>query len=720
MPRPLSVHIVAIFLLSPVWLAQAEESSFSRGTAHAVHVKKGPAIDGTLSDPLWMKCPPWPLGDCISADPLTHRTMARVLFDETHMYVAVHCAEPDTENLKLKAKKRDGQVWADDAVEVFVQADPDREICHFLVNAAGVLADEHSGVKKDWDSSAEVKTSIVKNTCWIMTLRVPLKELGAYVGKNQRWLMNIFRSRQPHRKGEKLLEYSWSIMKSSNFHSPLEFGAVEGVNVPSREDGVTRSAEPPPPPFVERPLSPAAGVMDLKVTTDRSIDCSSLITMARDVFAGCKTEEEKAIKAWYFIRRMMYHHPQVPTWNTMDLINSYGWGICGHQSRAFVQLCDAGGLRARVITAPSHQMAEAWYDGSWHLYDCQIGLYALRRDKSAVAGYEEIQKDLGIVKEALKEGRGSKPYFQCSGGRDTRAAVTAIKGVDTFRMPKASKHQLVISLRRGESITRTWDNEGKAIVPAYHQCPPRTDRNDPVNLPFWEPYADRRGGIRRTYGNGRLIFEPDLKGPAFLRDVCGEMASGLEVGAQGAGLRPRQADVAGRLEWVVNSPYIAVDAWLDLSAFRKTEADQVTVFARGVLGRWRKVWSAEGVGSIQNKRINLKPFAWKSHRFFVKLDLKAKANKTDIGIDRLKQTTVFMNNKYALPYLLTGKNTVRVTAAEGADPKARKVTLEYAWVEKGELKKLIKRIDAFPFETVVEVAGEKHPRMKHLRLSVAP
>ena len=33
-----------------------------------------------------------------------------------------------------------------------------------------------------------------------------------------------------------------------------------------------------------------AGVADVKVTTDRSIDCSSIQTIARDLYKDCKTE----------------------------------------------------------------------------------------------------------------------------------------------------------------------------------------------------------------------------------------------------------------------------------------------------------------------------------------------------------------------------------------------------------------------------------------------
>ena len=85
-----------------------------------------------------------------------------------------------------------------------------------------------------------------------------------------------------------------------------------------------------------------------------------------------------------------------------------------------------------------------------------------------------------------------------------------------------------------------------------------------------------------------------------------------------------------------------------------------------------------------------------------------------------KITTVFMNNMYSLPHFVPGRNTIRVTAAEGADLKANRLALEYAWQEQGKDRTLTKTIDKLPFECTVEVGGKELPRMKHVRLSVAP
>ena len=145
-----------------------------RGIMPAVTVKKGPAIDGTMKDPVWRKCPPMPLGECMTKNPGPMATTARVLFDATTLYVGFHCAETDTDGLKADETQRDGGVWKDDSVEVFITGDIRTGYYHFSVNPAGTLFDAKcTGQKRDdtsYNSGAKVKTSTVKGKAWIVTM----------------------------------------------------------------------------------------------------------------------------------------------------------------------------------------------------------------------------------------------------------------------------------------------------------------------------------------------------------------------------------------------------------------------------------------------------------------------------------------------------------------------------------------------------------------------
>ncbi len=241
--RSLAVAVVA----SVAFAAPAQQ----RGLARAVLVAKGPPIDGTLRSPLWARCRPLVLGDCTSDRPGPLKTIARVLFSPSHLFVAFECEEPDTANLRAEVTRRDGPVWQDDCVEVFVSGDPRVGFFHFAVNPRATLLDAHRrpGAREDttWNSSAAVKTSVEKGKRWVATLAVPLKELGAYLGDNQTWVANFNRTR-PARGGRPAAEWSWAVMGSNDFHQSRYYGRLTGVSIRPGPSGVTRRAAPAPPP----------------------------------------------------------------------------------------------------------------------------------------------------------------------------------------------------------------------------------------------------------------------------------------------------------------------------------------------------------------------------------------------------------------------------------------------------------------------------------------
>lgn len=210
----------------------------ARGKLKAVMVPKGPTIDGKLTDPIWQRCPELSLGACTENKPLKYKTSARVVFDASHVYVGISCQEPDTAGLPAKCTHRDDRVWRDDSIEVFLRADPEKPFYQFTVNPKGVMYDA-SNKNGSWNCSAEVKAAIDDGKAWTATLKIPMAELGAFVGDNLTWSLNLNRTRHP-RGGDGLLEYSWAILKSKNFLSPSEFGVIEGIKIPKKEGGVTR------------------------------------------------------------------------------------------------------------------------------------------------------------------------------------------------------------------------------------------------------------------------------------------------------------------------------------------------------------------------------------------------------------------------------------------------------------------------------------------------
>ena len=247
-----------------VVLVAAGSALAERGRRKAVTVETAPPIDGVGQAGAWAQCPPFAVGDCTAAGPGLLKTTARVLFGPTKLYVAWHCAEPDTDALARQVTRRDGSVWTDDCVELFVTGDPREGYFHFVINPRGTVYDgRRSAASSSYDASynppVEVKTSVRKGE-WSVTLAVPLKDLGAYVGTAQTWTMNLNRTR-PARGGQPAGEWSWAVMGTNDYHQVRDYGQVTGVTVPKRADGVTRQAAPPPPPPSYEKGTPAGSVV---------------------------------------------------------------------------------------------------------------------------------------------------------------------------------------------------------------------------------------------------------------------------------------------------------------------------------------------------------------------------------------------------------------------------------------------------------------------------
>ena len=57
----LTILLTVLLVIVPCMAGEKPDPP-KRGEAVAVVVDKGPAIDGTMNDPLWRECMPWPMG----------------------------------------------------------------------------------------------------------------------------------------------------------------------------------------------------------------------------------------------------------------------------------------------------------------------------------------------------------------------------------------------------------------------------------------------------------------------------------------------------------------------------------------------------------------------------------------------------------------------------------------------------------------------------------
>jgi hypothetical protein len=89
---------------------------------HLPRTAKAPVIDGKLDDEAWKAAPEVTLQASFDGSPVTRKTTFRMLWDDTNVYVAFDAADPDIWGTKLK---KDDDIYNEDAVEVFFDADGD-------------------------------------------------------------------------------------------------------------------------------------------------------------------------------------------------------------------------------------------------------------------------------------------------------------------------------------------------------------------------------------------------------------------------------------------------------------------------------------------------------------------------------------------------------------------------------------------------------------------
>ncbi len=136
--------------------------------------------------------------------------------DERGLVVAhVNADAPDA-----KKRGRDGAVWQDDAIEVFVQPSDTSQYYQVIVNAAGDIAD-FEGRSSSWDADVEAAVRSGE-TGWSVEMRIPWEDLGGAPKPGETWRVNFARDIAD---GQPL---TWAQM-DENFHEPENFGEMRFV-----------------------------------------------------------------------------------------------------------------------------------------------------------------------------------------------------------------------------------------------------------------------------------------------------------------------------------------------------------------------------------------------------------------------------------------------------------------------------------------------------------
>lgn len=234
-PAPLPVCRSTI-LIDGVEVTQVQHSPtppILRRSATAVWVEEPPKTDGELAEGEYGAAKPnGQFGRYKGRGDAEHDTSFRLAYDDKALYICVIAQEPDPDGIVGKPRKRDGQIWRDDGLELFLDATFDRSTYHHLVVSlkhcvqydsmggpdCGQYGDR--GWNGDWKAASKVGKDRV-----VVELAIPFDTL--FIGPpNQggKWGLNLCRHRNG--RGGSPEEMSAWCFTYRSFHRPSHFGVV--------------------------------------------------------------------------------------------------------------------------------------------------------------------------------------------------------------------------------------------------------------------------------------------------------------------------------------------------------------------------------------------------------------------------------------------------------------------------------------------------------------
>jgi len=165
-------------------------------------------IDGKADEQCWQQSTLadkfYYLGSAKKAQP---ETKFKFAYDNKNFYFYIHCSEPEMSNLKATVKQRDGNVWEDDSVEIFLCPYGEFDsYSHYIINSIGTLWDAkitEGNADAGWNSQAKVAVAKGEDY-WAVEGSIPMSDLVKKTKPTLTvWLGNVSRQRLTANKRNK-------------------------------------------------------------------------------------------------------------------------------------------------------------------------------------------------------------------------------------------------------------------------------------------------------------------------------------------------------------------------------------------------------------------------------------------------------------------------------------------------------------------------------------
>jgi hypothetical protein len=230
--------ILAIALLLASWPAAHAQEPGELPRLAALRATGDTVVDGRLDEACWREAPVTSAFHVLAtrkhAPAPAEETRCQVVFDEQALVIGIVCREPRMSELIANATERDGAIWLDDSVEIFLQPSP-AFYYHFGINNRGTLYDARVGVLADgtpgdqaegrlWDGVWEAVVTRAADA-WTVEVRIPFAALDLGPQTPSAWRFSVGRT------AARRLEYSAWAPVVKGFHDLNCFGYLEKLDI---------------------------------------------------------------------------------------------------------------------------------------------------------------------------------------------------------------------------------------------------------------------------------------------------------------------------------------------------------------------------------------------------------------------------------------------------------------------------------------------------------
>jgi len=435
-----------------------------------------------------------------------------------------------------------------------------------------------------------------------------------------------------------------------------------------------------------------AAVYNLHLVTDNVPDYTDLESFVQSVTGHLDTPQEKCIAVWRWGRRSRRQTSCSREngrliWDPILHYNSYGTMNCGIISALNMVSWLRLRYQARYVQLGDHTVSEVSWDGgtTWHMFDSSMSFFCYN-DQGAVASCEQIEDPhAGEFSCGASEPgyyyyyhgapqcishRGKDGWRRCSDNpvayrrtlSNGAASYTDGFSVDKYTLHVRYGHRYILNLLPGQSYTRYWKPlDGTDYEPAgkdgcnYYRP---LDAKDP----------DEQHNLHNIRGNGVWLFQPDLR----LKD-CRNLfydAENVETSAEssaGSGLHPGQKGQLAQVVFKVSAANVITSMQITAEGIRTDPNDILRVLVSRYAGlRWAPVWESNQTG-VHPIALRLRDEVAGVTECLVKVEMSTVGKKTDVGLNRLRFTTITQLNRRTLPKLTLGTNQILLSADRQVD-----------------------------------------------------